>query len=1807
MSSPFVDFLQKFTPDPLERWVQKDALPAVGRAIENPFAAGALSVLAAADTVVQEAFREPVTTGLVYAGEMGRELERTIRRGEPFKPINLRQAEALAETVNIGDALLTTYRYTPWMLTSKVMGGDQDFMQLDFNLFDPEQKAEAFDNDLMGEVLSNTIAFAVDPLMFVPFGKATSAGRVAMGLARTSQPVRRMAQYQAEAVRYVQEATQAAAVGATYKPTSGLGVWIDNILTETEPARLFANPLTDEWYLRELAAATRTPQEAALLALSRLGDVRAAETLTRVSPALGESAEMLNRVERIVPLTVDDVLTPTPLTADDVNRTRLLLDDLLERNPKLADQAELFTTRASAGGLGATATRVPTPNVFLEQRALARAKTRTLRLTGTPVEQMGGVFRPIREIIVGGGAFRPVRVLTFPARWRELRPLGYASLSNPRANELAEEVAGYLNMSPTIRAARTSRDSATRMETEQLYIRAQNTMGRAATETERRLAVEQIEQEAALFIYQQAFRKLFPDEPLPDSIPAGFRQLQGYRDNVVTQAVTDGVVGDLMDPVRTVINPLLKTKLADSVPMLDIRRVDSQIVTALRKGKQEGTGIVDTGYLARTMVETGFESFNTVWSASVLLRPGYIPKNAIFEPAFRTFLKTGGLGHLHLMTLGARNAAINSTYGFRRAMILLNPSNRRTEKLRQQTLEGLQEKQAILLDEITETNAARDKILSALEQAQRKLSEFDEEAAEQTIQKFISEERATVASIGKLSLKEDGLLAAVDELDVAIRDLDDSINRARLAGRSTRKRDTSLAAKERRRQTLLGKLTEVRQKLDKLGRKRERLQRKRQKWSQENLPDFLAITIADLDNRAAQFAEELARLSAGPQSELGRLGAEMSDLALGSARARAAALRVRRQTWKNEPTMRIMVNGRFEDSPNIWALPGGRADMSEANNLSRLYSLAGVPNRPMRQTDLVVAQPGSKAYWDEYARTLDRLRVNDPLFRAVIRGDTDEQMMSMLLDDMRLNGRESVLFRLTIADDVDQMGDNATLARLSLTPRELREFVDQGQAELYAQKFIDNARAQVQELVPDEVVASRLVTESLSPRELQQVWEARGYRPEMTPDQKTSVLLNVPGRTVRVLPVLPRKPVETVSTNLLTATIDGMNKLLMRGFDLITRPEAVMFREPYAYRVGQRVMGELVGNARRQGVDITADTFLRYAQIARRTAVKEVEETFYSVRRMNNWQYLSRYMMGFPNAMYNSWRFYANQAIDNPYTLVLLNNIREAPHRAGLVINEDGEPLTSEEANRSTGETYLVIPYYLAGKLGEGATAFQGKMNLRQLDFLTAGPTPSFLSQIALSAAVIARPQLETTLKGLLGERLYGILLFGGNPVIDPAGDPEGYVANFLKTLIPAGVGGEAGVAFLMSMFADDFENSKGVFASTVWNVHLARLHDYATNNPNDPSPPDLESFEAESVRIARDWQMKRWLMRMLQPLGVTWEPRSAIVKDYYYQRVEFYTSNPDKVPQGSDIDDLVLADLITMFGSDPDGYGLIGYLISGREAELRVDPTQEAYRRYLDNRELIDSVVSVNPEVSLQTVGIITETVVPGEFSPAVYNHYQILGQIAGTTVSSEIKTVTEREAERQVRIGWLAFQQIDARYDALLAGRRSKGITATSNRDLWLARSAEVNSLKDENPAWAREFGNIPSSFPSNLAMIGAAIEDDSFWSQNKGPDATKWNGIAEWYGMYMEVRRQYQQLPPNTPQRDALRDWWADQTMRLRAENTFFADFHSRYLIGDEVINVNEELARASQVRVVAPPAPQPAQSFDPSGGFFDGDQP
>ena len=118
-----------------------------------------------------------------------------------------------------------------------------------------------------------------------------------------------------------------------------------------------------------------------------------------------------------------------------------------------------------------------------------------------------------------------------------------------------------------------------------------------------------------------------------------------------------------------------------------------------------------------------------------------------------------------------------------------------------------------------------------------------------------------------------------------------------------------------------------------------------------------------------------------------------------------------------------------------------------------------------------------------------------------------------------------------------------------------------------------------------------------------------------------------------------------------------------------------------------------------------------------------------------------------------------------------------------------------------------------------------------------------------------------------------------------------------------------------------------------------------------------------------------------------------------------------------------------------------------------------------------------------------------------------------------------------------------------------------------MWLSQKKEVEALKAVNPAWGDEFGQSTVKIRPNLRMIGAAVNDERFMNAQKGPDLVKWEGIAEWYELYTEVKIAYDQLPPNTPQRTALRDWWATETVRLRAGNTYFADFHSRYLQGDE----------------------------------------
>ncbi len=95
------------------------------------------------------------------------------------------------------------------------------------------------------------------------------------------------------------------------------------------------------------------------------------------------------------------------------------------------------------------------------------------------------------------------------------------------------------------------------------------------------------------------------------------------------------------------------------------------------------------------------------------------------------------------------------------------------------------------------------------------------------------------------------------------------------------------------------------------------------------------------------------------------------------------------------------------------------------------------------------------------------------------------------------------------------------------------------------------------------------------------------------------------------------------------------------GFRAIAKPESVLFRSPYGRFYGNEATRMIVENAQRNGIEITSDMWQNQIRpLSQEYALKQVENTFYAIRRMNNVQYYSRFLLGFPTAMFNSVKFW---------------------------------------------------------------------------------------------------------------------------------------------------------------------------------------------------------------------------------------------------------------------------------------------------------------------------------------------------------------------------------------------------------------------------------------------------------------------------------------------------------------------------------------------------------------------------------------
>lgn len=784
-----------------------------------------------------------------------------------------------------------------------------------------------------------------------------------------------------------------------------------------------------------------------------------------------------------------------------------------------------------------------------------------------------------------------------------------------------------------------------------------------------------------------------------------------------------------------------------------------------------------------------------------------------------------------------------------------------------------------------------------------------------------------------------------------------------------------------------------------------------------------------------------------------------------------------------------------------------------------------------------------KKYWGEYSQQIQVMK-NDPIIGRVMSGLSDADIVKYMVRDLEQRGSFSDFYRLATEKAISKKDKTPNLSTDA------------------AYELLNESKTVINNLIPDKAIQKKIIDD-------REIFKAK----------KAEELLkgkNVPTLDIS-LDYLPGMD------SFFSSAANLYQKGVNAGFRAIAKPESSLFRNPYGRYYGNQATKLMVENAQRNGIEITSDMWQNQIRpIAQEYALKQVEDTFYSIRRMNNIQYYSRFLLGFPNAMFNSVKFWVKAGFANPYNFALLEQIRTSPWAVGMVVDEDGNKISYEDADAENKSSYLILPFFNK----PGAQAFVYKMNTSQLNFLTNGPSPNWLGQVSLNTAIQKFPNLETQIKGIVGEKLYNQLIFGGVPrgVIPAANENEGasatraftsavtgvveqvFVAGSLKSAIELfGLGAE--VIFKK----DQVVFRKDAVATTLWSMHNARRMQWELNDPDGPEPDINKSIDLTLGIMG--WRLVR---KLFSPLGITDQPTSIIYRDEFDRMELNYVNNPELLADKPGVApyQAALQDFIMMYGEEA-----VRNLITGTKYKTSIAPEQVAAGR-LKSYDWLQEWAGKNPEIRVPVVGMVLNPVIPGDYSPAASANLKI-STIGGVPIFDGNKTFAEREADAKIEDGWREYDRITKERDAYLAGRPSKSLTANSNADIraWYRDQLynEEDGLAVRNPQWIETLGNSSDTFTEGLNLINTALSNEKFINDisKSAPEKSLWDTIQVWRDGRDSIFTEWNLLPTNSPRRKQIRMQYEAFIFDLAQSNTYFADFANRYLVGDPIADIKEIL--------------------------------
>lgn len=633
-------------------------------------------------------------------------------------------------------------------------------------------------------------------------------------------------------------------------------------------------------------------------------------------------------------------------------------------------------------------------------------------------------------------------------------------------------------------------------------------------------------------------------------------------------------------------------------------------------------------------------------------------------------------------------------------------------------------------------------------------------------------------------------------------------------------------------------------------------------------------------------------------------------------------------------------------------------------------------------------------------------------------------------------------------------------------------------------------------------------------------------------------------------------------TQLLDSSIEGWYKFSNQ------LPATHLLRHPL---FGQQYKANLADALRRleaQGVTRVDEALRKTLESnARQAALKDVKNFTFTMDHETKMAYGMRHFGAFFGAQQESWNRWARIISDKPEILGRVGQVYQAPSRAGLVVDTEGNPVdasgyitdpaTGERRLTKFGERKIMIqvPEYLGGKalnkalgLDEDAsfTIPMSSLNivLNHGDgYLPVGAGP--FVQIATNHFAKEDPKLADVAKK------FGVLPFG----------PQDSVMDFINP--------NTGKRMGDSM--DDRSETKQRLLFYSMQVEHYKF---------ETGLRDTEPTWDELLDRADRWSWFRTAMAFSLPFSVNQQD------PYQYFRDEF--------------DRMQKLDADTADEKFYEKYGDSFYMFSRSMSQNNtgLKPTQEGVEMSAYYQDLIEKV---GPEYA----GLIVGDEGDGEFSQGAYFYQKTHGAGAGSgkmqRESLDARAAWEKGEKAR---GWQQYNAAMNMVNAELfkAGYQSyddPGAEALKNLKKSVIKVLTSPTLDDKknphyNEAWEKEWNSFDKGkYDRNAAKLYDIVEDPELWSKAVNPDGSV--GIrSDIYTLrtYLETRRQMQKSlivrkkaggsdDITTEGNADLKDSWDRFVLKLLESDTKFGWVHSRYFGSDMGFNLDAAEARTQSL--------------------------